>query len=73
MQLNIYVPKEKSEVLAALDRAAELTGRPKNEIVLEALERHLLTMAPIELGRFNLGEVSLGKRSDIYEERLSRS
>ena len=38
MQLNIYVPKEKERVLIQLDALSRDLGRPKNEIVLMALE-----------------------------------
>ena len=71
MQFNIYVPKEKAHVLAALDRAAQLTGRPKNELVLEALEKYL-PKAPEEPGRYSMGAVNFPRRSDLYEERLHR-
>lgn len=70
MQLNIYIPKEKSSVLAALDRIAEMTKRPKNEIVLEALERYLPAVAPTMLGEYSLGKISKVSRADLYEGRL---
>ena len=70
MQLNIYIPKEKKTVLNALDRASQLCNRPKNELVLEALERYLAEETPAPLGKFSLGEVKEVKRADIYEERL---
>ncbi len=70
MQLNIYVPKEKSAILAALEQTAEVTGRPKNELVMEALERYLPTVAPVTLEKFSLGETRSIRRADIYEERF---
>ncbi|NPV52981.1 MAG: hypothetical protein HPY71_05605 [Firmicutes bacterium] len=70
MQLNIYIPKEKSGILTALDRVAETTKRPKNEIVLEALERYLPAVAPVTLGEFGLGKMNKVSRADLYEGRL---
>ncbi len=72
MQFNIYVPKEKGNLLTALDRAAARTGRPKNELVLEALEKYLPTVTPRDLGKFSLGTIRTPRRADIYEERLGR-
>lgn len=69
MQLNIYVPKEKEELIAVLDQAARVTGRPKNELVLEALERYLPTATP-GLGKFSLGAVKSTRRVEVYEKRL---
>lgn len=69
MQLNVYVPKSRAELLAALDRASRETGRQKNEIVLEALDR-FLRERPRELGRYDLGAIIPWKRGDLYEERL---
>ena len=71
MQLNVYVPKSRAELLAALDRASRETGRQKNEIVLEALDR-FLRERPRELGRYDLGAIIPWKRGDLYEERLDR-
>ncbi len=70
MQLNIYIPKEKSAILIALEQTAQVSGRPKNELVMEALERYLPTVAPVTLGEFSLGEIKLARRADIYERRL---
>ncbi|MCL4515758.1 MAG: hypothetical protein M1379_09290 [Firmicutes bacterium] len=72
MQLNIYIPKEKSAILTALEQTAQVSGRPKNELVMEALERYLPTITPISLGKFDLGEVKSTSRADIYEGRLER-
>ncbi|MDI3280732.1 MAG: hypothetical protein QJR13_05115 [Bacillota bacterium] len=70
MQLNIYIPKEKSDLLTKLEQTAKITGRPKNELILEALERYLPSVAPLALGRFDLGEVKPASRADLYEGRL---
>lgn len=71
MQLNIYVPQDKNSVIEALERAAQQTGRPKNELVLEALEGYLQAWRP-EVGRFHLGARNAGGRQELYEGRLSR-
>ena len=71
MQMNIYIPKDRADLLAALERAARRTGRPKNELVLEALGRYLAEMEKtVELGRFHLGPVKLGPREELYRDRL---
>ena len=72
MQLNIYVPKEKTSVLMALDRKAQSTKRPKNELVLEALEQYLQNTEPAELGRFGLGAQEFPKRGELYEGRSAK-
>lgn len=68
MQLNIHVPKEKAQIVRALDEAAGRLGRRKNEIVLEALESYL-TRHPPELGSFHLGNVRPFDREDLYLDR----
>ncbi len=71
VQLNIYVPRTRAELLAALDRASRETGRQKNEIVLEALER-FLQERPREMGRYHLDAIIPWRRGDLYEDRLNR-
>jgi hypothetical protein len=68
MQFNIYVPQSKSHIIESLENAAKAARRPKNEIVLEALERYLPDVT-VELGRFNMGVVNVPKRSELYESR----
>lgn len=68
MQLNIYVPREKEALLKALDAAARSSGRPKNELVLEALEKYLASAVP-EPGCFSLGTAKPFRRPDLYEGR----
>jgi len=70
MQLNVYIPKEKAEILTLLEQTAELTKRPKNELIIEALERYLPSKVPASLGKFSLGEVKPLSRAEIYEGRL---
>ncbi len=67
MQLNIYVPHDKAHVVDALERAAKITGRPKNEIVLDALERHLKSFRP-PLQFFRLGALRGITRRELYGE-----
>lgn len=71
MQLNIYVPRTKASVLKELDRVSRETGRQKNALVLEALERFLESPPP-ELPRFSLGKVKPWTRAELYEARLKR-
>ena len=68
MQLNIYVPREKEDVVAALDEAARRLGRQKNEIVIEAIESYLAVERP-PLGVFHLGQVPASSRDDLYVEK----
>lgn len=72
MQLNIYIPKEKARILTILDQLAETTKRPKNELILEALERYLPGATPEPLKKFSLGNVKAISRADIYEGRFDR-
>lgn len=71
MQLNIYVPNEKTEVVTALDEAARRQGRPENEIVLEAVKAYLGRVCP-DLGVFRLGPVDLPCRGYVHLERWER-
>lgn len=69
MQINIYIPKEKGHIIAYLEKLAKATGRPKNELVLEALE-HYFPKTRVAPGKFNLGKGKLAARPEIYEGRL---
>ena len=73
MQLNVYVPRDKEGVLRSLDNAARSTGRAKNLLVLEAIERYLRDR-PLEKPRvlrtFNLGGMQPWNRADLYDERI---
>jgi hypothetical protein len=71
MQLNIYVPARKRGLLKELEEASRKSGRPKNDLLLEALERYL-TPSRQTLGRHHLGEVKAWRRGDLYERRLGR-
>lgn len=63
MQLNIYVPQDKEHLVLRLDEVAKALGRPKNEMVLEALERFLAVTKP---------QVVLPVRKGKVKGRLSR-
>lgn len=68
MQLNIYVPAERERIVAELETASKRLQRPKNELVLEALEQFLRKLRP-SLGRYHLGAVREWKRADLYGRR----
>lgn len=70
MQLNIYVPQDKEHLVLRLDEVAKALGRPKNEMVLEALERFLAVtkpqvVLPVRDGKV-IGQLS---REEIYGGR----
>lgn len=69
MQFNIYVPKEKERIVEIIYKISAMTGKPKNELVIEALEKFIAM--PIiekpELGRFDIGTKQID-RKDIYED-----
>ncbi len=65
MQLNIYVPKEKESLIEALHSTAKRTGRAKNELVLEALERYLKEDKP-QWRTFHMGGFEFPSREEIY-------
>ncbi len=73
MQLNIHVPRDREEVVAQLDAEAEASGRPKNQIVLDAIAAYLRPgrrhRRVAELPAWNLGITGSLRRADIYQER----
>jgi hypothetical protein len=71
VQLNIDVPADKQALLRDLDEASRKTGRPKNDLVLEALGRYLAAVRP-RLGRYRLGKVQAWRRGELYTRRLGR-
>lgn len=71
MQLNVYVPKDKEAVIEELDAAAKRMGRPKNELVLDAVEAFLAERRPA-LEVFHLGDVDMPSRDELYGERWDR-
>ncbi len=72
MQLNVYVPKSRAAILEELDRFSRESGRQKNDLVLEALERYL-SERPREPGSYHLGAAIPWRRADLYEDRLNRA
>jgi hypothetical protein len=71
VHLNVYVPKEKEEIVKALNEVSRRQGKQKNELVLEALKAFLEPARPT-LGVFHLGEVSIPRRDDLYLEHWDR-
>lgn len=71
MQLNVYVPRSRADILAELDRVSRSTGRRKNDLVLDALEQYLARQ-PVVLGTYDMGTIKPWKRGELYEERLDR-
>lgn len=70
MQLNIYIPKDKANVLAKLDALSRQLGKPKNEMVIEALERYLWVSANTGgLGKYATRVTGSLSRHDIYGDR----
>ncbi len=66
MHLNIYVPANRQHVIARLEEASRRLGRPKNDLVLQALEEFLKTPRP-ELPKYRLGPIRPWKRAELYE------
>jgi hypothetical protein len=75
MQLNIHVPKDREDVVRALEAEVIASGRPKNQIVLDALaaylQRRKRRRKVPELPVWHLGVMGPLHRADIYEERLN--
>lgn len=71
MQLNTYVPKDRANLVEALDAEAKRTGRSKNDIVLDALEAYL-QKKPLKWESHNLGLFEMPSRAEIYEEVIDR-
>ncbi len=74
VQFNVYVPKERREILTKLEALARETGKAKNDLVFEALERYLADSrrsSGLRLQRFAMGEAEDQlTRKSIYEEQL---
>jgi hypothetical protein len=75
MQLNLHVPKDRERLLGRLEVAARRLGRPKNQVVLDAIERYLEEQeggpqgpdGGLSLPVLHLG-VKPFRRADIYED-----
>ncbi|MEW6279616.1 MAG: ribbon-helix-helix protein, CopG family [Candidatus Eremiobacterota bacterium] len=75
MQLNVYVPRDRADLLERLDQLVRLEGRNKNQIVLEALEEYIRARLEAEQPFLvcELGVRAPWTRGDLYEERLDRA
>ena len=70
VQLNIYVPQDKAHLVLRLGEVSKALGRPKNEMVLEALERFLaVNRVPVALPVRRGKVVGSLSREDIYRDR----
>lgn len=77
MQMNVYVPSDRADVLERLDRAVRRLDRSKNELVLEAIAEKLDRLEAQERsGRPRFGTTPIGagefSREELYRERLDR-
>jgi hypothetical protein len=74
MQLNLYVPKDRVGVVRALERAARASGRGKNLMALDAIEKYLdgqaAMEAPLRVRTWRLGTIKPWARAELYEERI---
>lgn len=75
MQLNLHVPKDRERLLGRLESAARRLGRPKNQVVLDAIERYLEEQESgtqhgggLRLPVLHLGVVQPFVRADLYED-----
>jgi hypothetical protein len=72
MQMNIYVPRDREQTLRRLDRASRRTGRPKSELVLEAIDAYLQRLERGDrtehpsFQTFDLGSGDVPSRADLY-------
>jgi hypothetical protein len=69
MRLSVYVPKEKEYLLQALTDEAERSGRSKNELILEAIEKRL---HPADVPAYRTYVLGAGKldRAHLSADRL---
>jgi hypothetical protein len=76
MQLNLHVPKDRERLLGRLDSAARRLGKPKNQVVLDAIERYLeeqdggsrQATGELRLPALHLGPMKPWHRADLYVE-----
>jgi hypothetical protein len=75
MQLNLHVPKDRERLLGRLESTARRLGRPKNQVVLDAIERYLeeqeggsRQVGGLCLPVLHLGVVQPFVRADLYED-----
>jgi hypothetical protein len=75
MQMNVYVPRTHEETVRRLNLLSRRTGRPKSELVMEAIERFLhdtegdgAAQAPV-FKAFDLGRGVSPTRPELYGQR----
>jgi len=75
VQLNLHVPKDRERLLGRLESTARRLGRPKNQVVLDAIERYLEEQerasrqeGGLRLPVLHLGVVEPFVRADLYED-----
>ena len=73
MQLNLHVPKDRERLLGRLETTARRLGRPKNQVVLDAIERYLEEQdggsgraGELQLPALHLGAMVPWRRADLY-------
>lgn len=74
MQMNVYIPRDRESTLRRLDRVSRRTGRPKSELVLEAIDAYLDGLdreggpdAIPSFRTFDLGVGAMPTRAELYE------
>jgi hypothetical protein len=78
MQLNVHVPKAREHVVQELEEMALEGDRPKNQLVLDAIELYLRRrrrprQARIELPVYaDMDVIAPLRRAEIYDERAER-
>jgi hypothetical protein len=77
MQLNVHVPKDREDLIRALDEAVRELDRPKSELVLDAVEQYLRDLhrrrrarRAVEIPTFDLRAGPGLRRADLYDERV---
>ncbi len=76
MQLNVHVPRDRERLLRRLEAAARRLGRPKNQVVLDALERYLgdeddrrdHAVGNLAVPVFHMGAIPPFRRADLYAD-----
>jgi hypothetical protein len=77
VQLNLHVPKDRELLVGRLESAAHQLGRPKNQIVLDAIERYLEDgddRRVVDHGGipvFHMGTIAPFRRADLYADQGS--
>jgi hypothetical protein len=78
MQLNLHVPKAREHVVRELEEMVREGDRPKNQLVLDAIELYLRRRQRPRRARIalpvyaDMDVIAPPRRADIYEERAER-